>query len=575
ELKKSRRKEKKTWREERRGGGGKRLGLGGGGGRRRRRNLRLPCTILHDRNRESLQQEFHLLIISMSIEERTLSLINKTTALNPNAQEFVPSSLRSVNDVSNRSDTSRISVSGSSKDTSADQQEPVIPSNPDEEAHRYWQEQLPDDITPDFKVLGQDETPGPDNLSLRGLSINDSIGASLFSPNQTSNLQHRASPFIRDTRAKIEFPSPTYVEEQSRATIMSPTASTMSPTAAPWVKTVRNGGQYNANRRDASHYNGDSSIGAPVQNLTDAYYGSRRSFSPTMDIMSQLENKVDGRLNQNLRSLSFGHSSPPSPASYGQNSLANYNKEAFGLANNTYRSHSAVLTDDILSPSAAREHISLDASRGRYNTTNLPVSGLGSSRGSQLMASSFNGNHDMVANNTMQNIAGLQTGPAWLETDTAANMFLESKDEVHDFASLRHALLEQDRQVFLAGANPLAKELNIKELYNLQSRLAQEKARETIYRQRIQMPEFQGLVQEQNTPIDLCGLHVSEAIHVLNYELNNRRKIARSTGRRLQVIIISSTRTPARLTAAVEQYLLEHGLQYTQAQPGLFRVLLQ
>jgi hypothetical protein len=29
------------------------------------------------------------------------------------------------------------------------------------------------------------------------------------------------------------------------------------------------------------------------------------------------------------------------------------------------------------------------------------------------------------------------------------------------------------------------------------------------------------------------------------------------------------------MTAAVEQYLLEHGLQYTQAQPGIFRVLLQ
>ena len=190
------------------------------------------------------------------------------------------------------------------------------------------------------------------------------------------------------------------------------------------------------------------------------------------------------------------------------------------------------------------------------------------------MASSFNGNHDIVSNNTLQNIAGVQTGPAWLEADTAANMFLESKDEAHDFASLRHALLEQDRQVLLTGANPLAKELNIKEPYNLQSRLAQEKARD-VYGQRFQMPEFQGLVQEQNTPIDLCGLHVSEAIHALNYELNNRRKIARSTGRRLQVIIISSTRTPARLTAAVEQYLLEHGIQYTQAQPGLFRVLLQ
>jgi len=503
----------------------------------------------------------------MSIEERKLNLINKTTALNPNAVEFVPSCLRSVSDASNRSDTAKILVSGSSKDTSADKPESAVPSNPDEEAHRYWQDQLPDDITPDFNVLGQDETHVHESLSLAGLSMNDGFASSIFSPNQTSRMQHHASPFGRDTlgaRAKIEFPG------EPQATIMSPTASTMSPTAAPWVKTVRNGGQYGTNRRDASHYNGDSSIGSPLQ--SDAYYRNRRSFRSTMDIMTQLENKVDGRFNQNLRSLSFGHSSPPSPVSYTQNGLANYSKEAFGPPpNSTYRSHSAIFTDDMISPSG-RERLSLDSPRGRYN--NLPVPGLGSSRGSQLLGGSYNGNHDMVSNNSVQNAAGVQTGPTWLETDATANMFSE-KDDVHDFASLRHALLEQDRQAFLTGGNPLAKELNIKELYNIQSRLAQEKARETIFRQRLQMPELQGLIQEQNPPIDLCGLHVSEAMHVLNYELNNRRKIARSTGRRLQVIIISSARTPARLTAAVEQYLLEHGLQYTQAQPGLFRVLLQ
>ncbi|KQK23316.1 polyadenylate-binding protein-interacting protein 7 isoform X3 [Brachypodium distachyon] len=508
----------------------------------------------------------------MSIEERKLSLINKSTALNPNAVEFVPSCLRSVGDASNRSDTTKIAVSGSSKDSSADQPE-SIPSNPDEEAHRYWQQQLPDDITPDFKVV-EDETPGPDSLSLVGLSMNDGFGTSVFSPNQASRMQHHASPFVRDalnTRAKMEFPGP----EQSQATIMSPTASTMSPTAAPWVKTIRNGGQYSTNRRDASQYNGDSSIGSPLQNTSDAYYRNRRSLRSTMDIMTQLEqNKVDGRLGQNLRSLSFGHSSPPSPVSYSQNGLGNYNKEAFGLPNSTYRSHSAILADDIISPSAGREHVSLDSPRGRYKTTNLPVSGLGSSRGSQLLSGSYNGNHDMISNNALQNITGVQTGPSWLETDATANMFLE-KDEVHDFASLRHALLEQDRQAFLTGGNPLAKDLNLKELYAIQSRLAQEKARETMYHQRFPMPELQGLIQEQNPPIDLCGLHASEAMHVLNYELNNRRKIARSTGRRLQVIIISSARSaPARLTAAVEQYLLEHGLQYTQAQPGLFRILL-
>ncbi|XP_062210094.1 polyadenylate-binding protein-interacting protein 7-like isoform X3 [Phragmites australis] len=509
----------------------------------------------------------------MSIEERKLSMINKSTALNPNAEEFVPSSLRSVNDASKRSDATMGIVSGPSNEIREDQPESIIRSNSDEEAHQYWQQQLPDDITPDFKVMGQDETPGPDSLSLTGLSMNDGIGASIFSPNQSLSMQHHASPFIRDklsAHAKIEFPGPTYVDERSQATIMSPTASSMSPTAAPWAKTVRNGGQYSTNRRDASLYNGDSSIGASLHNPTHAYHGTRRSLSSTMDIMSQLEqNKVDGRLSQNLRSLSFGGSSPPSPASYTQNGLVNYSKEAFGLPNSLYRSHSAIHADDIVSPSTGREHVSLDAPRGRYKAANLPVSGLGSSRGSQLLGGLYNGHHDMISTNTPQNISGIQTGPTWFESDAAASAYLESKDEVHDFASLRHAFLEQDRQAFLTG-NPLTKEL-----YNMQSRLAQEKARETIYRQRLQMPELQGLIQEQNPPIDLCGLHVSEAIHVLNYELNNRRKIARSTGRRLQVIIISSTRTPARLTAAVEQYLMEHGLQYTQAQPGLFRILLQ
>ncbi|KAL6867227.1 hypothetical protein ACP4OV_015251 [Aristida adscensionis] len=519
----------------------------------------------------------------MSMEERKLIMINKSTALNPNAEEFVPSSLRSVNDGSKRSDATLGVVSGSSKETSADQPESILRSNSDEEAHQYWQQQLPDDITPDFKVLGQDETLGPDSLSLTGLVINDGIGASIFSPNQTLSMQHRASPFIRDklnARTKTDFPGPIYVDEYSQATIMSPmassmspTAGSMSPTAAPWVKTARNGGPY-ANRRDANHYNGDSGIGASLHNLTDAYHGSRRSLSSNMDITGHLENKVDGRLSQNFRSLSFGRSSPPSPASYTQNGHVNYSKEAFGLPNSLYRSHSAILTDDIVSPSPGREHISLDGSRGRYKTTNLPDSGLGSSRGSQLLGGSFDGHHDMISTNTLRDISGIQTGPAWLESDTAASPYLEPKDEVHDFASLRHAFLEQDRQAFLTG-NSLTKELTMKELYNMQSRLAQEKARETIYRQRFQMPELQGLIHEQNPPIDLCGLHVSEAIHVLNYELNNRRKITRSTGRRLQVMIISSTRGPARLTAAVEQYLLEHSLQYTQSQPGLFRVLLQ
>ena len=82
-----------------------------------------------------------------------------------------------------------------------------------------------------------------------------------------------------------------------------------------------------------------------------------------------------------------------------------------------------MFTDDIISPPAGRERLSLDSPRGRYKTTNLPVPGLGSSRGSQLLGGSYNGNHDMVSNNTLQNAAGVQTGPTWLETDSTGSVF--------------------------------------------------------------------------------------------------------------------------------------------------------
>jgi hypothetical protein len=78
--------------------------------------------------------------------------------------------------------------------------------------------------------------------------------------------------------------------------------------------------------------------------------------------------------------------------------------------------------------------------------------------------------------------------------------------------------------------------------------------------------------------IDLHGLHVSEAIHILKVELGSLRSAARAAGERVQVMICVGTghhtkgsRT-ARLPIAVEQFLLDEGLHYTQPQPGLLRV---
>lgn len=92
--------------------------------------------------------------------------------------------------------------------------------------------------------------------------------------------------------------------------------------------------------------------------------------------------------------------------------------------------------------------------------------------------------------------------------------------------------------------------------------------------------EMQG--RGQDRMIDLHGLHVSEAIHVLKHELSVLRSTARAAEQRLQVYICVGTghhtkgsRTPVRLPIAVQRYLLEEeGLDYTEPQQGLLRVVI-
>lgn len=86
----------------------------------------------------------------------------------------------------------------------------------------------------------------------------------------------------------------------------------------------------------------------------------------------------------------------------------------------------------------------------------------------------------------------------------------------------------------------------------------------------------------QERMIDLHGLHVSEALHVLKHELIVLRSTARAGEPGLLVYICVGTghhtrgsRTPARLPVAVQRYLLEEeGLDYTEPQPGLLQILL-
>lgn len=75
-------------------------------------------------------------------------------------------------------------------------------------------------------------------------------------------------------------------------------------------------------------------------------------------------------------------------------------------------------------------------------------------------------------------------------------------------------------------------------------------------------PKIQGCSGVQDRLIDLHGLHVREAIQVVDRELSILSTAA-ATGQRLQAMICVGTghhtrgsRIPARHTVAVEQYLL-------------------
>jgi len=165
-----------------------------------------------------------------------------------------------------------------------------------------------------------------------------------------------------------------------------------------------------------------------------------------------------------------------------------------------------------------------------------------------------------------------------------ANMYTESREEAHDLAHLRDVCLEKAGEAYLIGNKALARELSEKgQFYNMQMKAAQLKAGDTVYPKRDPASyELQGFSRGgHGRLIDLRGLHVSDALHVLKHELNVLRNAAQSSGQRLQATILLGTgihskgaRISPRLPMAVEQVLLEEGLPYTQPQPGLLHVVI-
>ncbi|KAL6215224.1 hypothetical protein ACLB2K_014655 [Fragaria x ananassa] len=564
---------------------------------------------------------------SFTNDTKLSAAASKATSLNPNAAEFVPFSLRSPSSgsTSTAQAATAFSSSGTFGKAVLDRTASSTSNNSDDEAHQYWRHQLPDDITPDFKVMGEDESPGLGNISLAGLSLHDHGEITQFPASTGSgyllNESHINGNSFSD---KLRVATSPYGDDLS-----SPSFMHMS--TKPWDKQILNSNQLVSNGHEGSLYDGisrhgfmndilgeqavpdDSEInpadflasqfpGFSAQSLAEVYFANSCDLNLTIEMLTQLELQVDGGFNENMNPKTLSApdlSSMDFPAltpTDGQHGHPKYaGDDDFQQSGNPYRSSDK---DNMLMfkssssfpsrgsvdfASAVRKLATQDSGGWKYERNGSADAAIGSSRASHLVNSTYNTGHGRaIYSDRSQTRGSARTAPVWLETgDAVANMYSDLREEARDHARVRNAYLEQARQAYLVGNKALAKELSVKgQLHNMHMKAAHGKAQESIYRQR--NPEMQGNGRAHERMIDLHGLHVSEALHRLKHELSILRNTARAAETGLQVYICVGTghhtrgsRTPARLPVAVQRYLLEEeGLNYSEPQPGLLRVLM-
>ncbi|KAI3496339.1 hypothetical protein L1887_38697 [Cichorium endivia] len=526
--------------------------------------------------------------------DKNLTTTGKSTTLNPDAAEFVPFSLRSPSSNPPSSNFNNFSPSTPGKSI-LKRSESSLSNNSDDEAHQFWRHQLPDDITPDFNVICEEESNGINNIPFSNLSISDVNGTSRFTDQMNGGSGSGRFGNFQQMSGK---PWDMHGDDLIGGVIDEPPHYN-GDNGQGYLDDMINEQQMEGTDVNSLGFLASQFPGFAAESLAEVYYANGCDLNLTIEMLTQLELQVDNGLNQNLNSkvlsspnlnsLDFPALSPTNnqniPPFSRHEQQQNQNLPSYHSLEKELLMFKSSSTSPSLGAtdfaSAVRKMASQDSSIWKFDRNPSPNSTIGSSRSSYSSNFGRGGYGDRVVNRGLT-----RSAPVWLETgDAVANMYSEMRGEARDHARLCNVYFEQARQAYFVGHKALAKELSVKgQLHNIQMKAAHEKAQESIYYQRNPVsPEMQGNGRgAQERIIDLHGLHVSEAIHVLKRDLMTWRNIARSADQRVQVYICvgtghhtKGTRTPARLPVAVQRYLLEEeGLDYSEPQPGLLRVVL-
>ncbi|XP_024373730.1 polyadenylate-binding protein-interacting protein 7 [Physcomitrium patens] len=552
----------------------------------------------------------------------TSSLTPARTNLNPHAAEFVPKAYNATSPGStgqawDAQKSSTLAVSGERETVGSrlDRTNSTNSNASDDEYRRLCRAQLPDDLMPDFDFGDYVESTDyeePVSLEVPGRSVLPTSWAG--GVGSVAQGEH----FTFDSRVNQNLARvPTYSSSSSGAGTAryngaEGSTSSMGPGfVRPYMPELRSPVQQVSRDRQPAWTDNNETVSAftewggsdltfpedltqvidPVtvlatefpgfasDSLAEIYYANGGDLALTVDMLTELELQNEGASTKQFQPSPTPAPTPPSPRDFP--ALAGHEK----ISGRASLGESRSVPDfaAAVRKQAAQQAVQLQFERnGGVDLSMGAQRGLSQGPGVGRYSREPRVSHNERLEAFHMHGHEVHSPVAWLETgDSVANMYSDMREEARDHARVRNAYFDQARQAYLTGNKALAKDLGAKgQWHNEQMKAAHSKAGEAIFWQRNSNTYANSPGQRL---IDLHGLHVSEAIPFLKREIAQLRYNTRNTRQRETVFICVGTghhtkgsRTPSRLPAAVQKYLLEEEhLQFTEPQAGMLRIILR